>query len=120
MSLQIVHASKDAGGVRDNAPPAPSPLSTHPEGVEGPLFAPPGVGAGERDDDYCGVVALIDPASRIIRCRSDFQFIAQRRRTTQQRSPWQPISYFVTGAGAARLPEPFRSAALALFGEVRP
>lgn len=76
----------------------------------------PRTAAGETSDGYARVVAQIGAAERIIRCRHDLQFIAQRRENGPGQWPWRSFWYFRTPAGAARLSGGFRAPALALFG----
>lgn len=69
----------------------------------------------ETADAYGRVVAQIGSRERIIRCKDDIQFIAQRREKGTAKRPWRSFSHFATRKGAARLGGAYREAALALF-----
>ena len=61
--------------------------------------------------DYPHVVVQPIGKLRIIRCPDNLQFIAQRRAGSQ----WSGFGFFVTVAGARRLPLELRARAVALF-----
>lgn len=63
--------------------------------AESPILQP---SRSETADDYDHVIAA-SGRWRVIRCRSDIQFIAQKRACGDARKPWGQVAYVATESG---------------------
>ncbi|MCB2125811.1 MAG: hypothetical protein H6896_08800 [Rhodovulum sp.] len=102
---EIAHETGRFHGAQDSTAPALGKAKSRDAG-------------SETADDYGRVTVRIGSRVRIIRCRNNLQFIAQRRVRGDAQRPWRSFWFFTTRQDAARLCVAFRAAALALFDHI--